>query len=148
MITQMIEELKSERRSSQLGLVTCAHRSLRHSIALVETLSRADKLAYNAQIVEEPHYLRINCSGSYSRARSEQLIALVRREADERRYTRVLVDLQAVGETVPNLDRFHLGEMCAAMLRGLRVAVIDLTEAPDAFVETVAVNRGATMRLN
>ena len=48
---------------------------------------------------------------------------------------------------MPNLDRFHLGELCAELLRGIRVAVIDLTEAPDAFVETVAANRGATRRV-
>ena len=86
-------------------------------------------------------------TGTYNRARSEQAIATVRREADERKYSRILVDYQGVPDNIPNLDRFHLGEMSAQVLRGLRVAVIDLTEAPDAFVETVAVNRGATMRL-
>jgi hypothetical protein len=44
-------------------------------------------------------------------------------------------------------DRFHLGEATAAQLRGLRLAVIDLTEASDSFIETVALNRGATMRI-
>lgn len=102
---------------------------------------------YDTVVVEEPDFLRFVCCGNYSRTRSERLIAQVRLEADERRISRVLVDLQQVHESVPDRDRFHLGEMCADVLRGLRVAVIDLTEAPDAFAETVAVNRGATMRL-
>ena len=103
--------------------------------------------AYDTQVIAEPRYLRFVFFGAYSRARSEQAIAAVRREADERKYTRILVDYQGVPDNIPNLDRFHLGEMSAEVLRGLRVAVVDLTEAPDAFVETVAVNRGATMRL-
>jgi len=91
--------------------------------------------------------LRFTATGSYARSRTEQLIALVRREADQRKFVRVLVDLTEVREAVPNFDRFHLGEATAAQLRGLRLAVIDLTEASDSFIETVALNRGATMRI-
>jgi hypothetical protein len=71
----------------------------------------------------------------------------VRERADEHGRTRVLVDLTAVRQAIPDTDRYLLGEEIARTWRGLIVAAVDPTETPDRFVQHVATNRGANLRL-
>ena len=40
-----------------------------------------------------------------------------------------------------------MGSLAAQELRGVKLAVVDLTEAPDKFAELVAANRGADIRI-
>jgi hypothetical protein len=52
-----------------------------------------------------------------------------------------------VPQPVPDHERFELGSLVAQELRGVKLAVVDLTEAPAKFAELVAANRGAAMRI-
>ncbi|HYL02396.1 MAG TPA: hypothetical protein VEU54_03175 [Steroidobacteraceae bacterium] len=107
----------------------------------------ADEQDYECQFSEEAGILRVVVRGRRDFARSQRLVALIRTTADERGCRRVLLDTSALTEPPPNEYRFALGELLATEWRGLRVAVINPLEAGHGFVETVAVNRGATTRI-
>lgn len=63
---------------------------------------------------------------------------------------KVLVDARALQGEISILERFALGEDVAALTRGrIAIAIVDLPERvwPDRFVETVAANRGALIKV-
>ena len=107
----------------------------------------ADEQDYETRISEEADILRVMLRGKREFGRSRRVVALIRKTAEERGLTRVLLDTSALTESPPNEYRFALGELLATEWRGLRVAVVNPVEAGHGFVETVAVNRGATTRI-
>ncbi|HET7756458.1 MAG TPA: hypothetical protein VI195_10195 [Steroidobacteraceae bacterium] len=107
----------------------------------------ADEQDYQTQISEQGGILRVVVRGKRELGRSRRLVALIRKTAEEHGCRRVLLDTSALSEPPPNDYRFALGELLATEWRGLRVAVINPLEAGHGFVETVAVNRGATTRI-
>lgn len=106
----------------------------------------ADEQDYETQISDDAGFLRILVRGKREFGRTERLVALVRKAAEERGFQRVLLDTRALTDPASNKYRFALGELVAEQWRGLRVAVINPVEARDGFVETVALNRGALTR--
>ncbi|HET7756457.1 MAG TPA: hypothetical protein VI195_10200 [Steroidobacteraceae bacterium] len=106
----------------------------------------ADEQDYETRITEEGGILRFVPRGKLEFGRSERFLTLVRNTARARGCRRVLIDARAFSDPMPNNDRFAIGERVAEEWRGLRVAVVSPVEARDGFIETVAVNRGATAR--
>ena len=102
---------------------------------------------YDTEVRDNARYLHVIARGDYRFEHSQQLISLVRDEARRRQQHLVLVDLVGVPQPIPDHERFELGSLVAQELRGVKVAVVDLTEAPDKFAELVAANRGADMRI-
>lgn len=113
----------------------------------VRGTTMADAEDYESQFSEEAGILRVVVRGRRDFARSRRLVARIRQTADQHGVKRVLLDTSALADPPPNEYRFALGELLASEWRGLRVAVINPLEAGHGFVETVAVNRGATTRI-
>jgi hypothetical protein len=103
--------------------------------------------SYDTEVRENPRYLHVIACGDYRFEHSQNLISFVRDEALKRRQQLVLVDLLGVPQPIPDYERFELGSLAAQELRELKLAVVDLTEAPDKFAELVAANRGANIRI-
>jgi hypothetical protein len=102
---------------------------------------------YDTVVLDNPRYLHVTARGDYRFEHSQQLISFVRDEARRRRQHLALVDLAGVPQPVPDYERFELGSLAAQELRGVKLAVADLTEARDRFAELVAANRGADIRI-
>jgi hypothetical protein len=105
------------------------------------------RLNYRTTFTECAGYLRVVARGEYSYGRSKRLLIRVPRELRSRGLTRVLVDFTAVPEPVPDVERAELGELAAQLYTGIRVAVIDPVEAGDRGIESVALVRGAQMKI-
>jgi len=105
------------------------------------------RLTYRTTLTECAGYLRVVAHGAYSYGRSKRLLIRVPRELRRRGMSRVLVDFTDVPEAVPDLERAELGELAAKLYVGIRVAVIDPVEAGDRGIESVALVRGAQMKI-
>ena len=74
---------------------------------------------------------------------------IIRAACEEREVYRIMVDVVAVAYTeLPTLELFFLGEKVAEVLRDrVKTALIWHGDTRDGFMETVAVNREAAIRI-
>jgi hypothetical protein len=106
-------------------------------------------LNYKLAIESDDAYLRVTAAkGTYGLGRTRRLIYAVRELCDRRQLRRVLIDLSRVTGIPPDIDRFELGERLAQAFGSTHaVAIIGRKESVNRLAETVALNRGAVLRV-
>jgi len=103
---------------------------------------------YAVSVHAERSFLRITARGSYNFHATHRFIEFSRGECDRHRVQRVLVDMRLILGDWPSMDKFYIGEAVAKSTRlDLKIATIVPSEVLDGFGETVAVNRGAHIRV-
>jgi hypothetical protein len=101
---------------------------------------------FEITVTQRAGVVRIAARGAYSRGRLERLIQCVITESETRGIARVLVDVTGVPGSIPTLDRYEVGVAAARAFGERRVAVVERPERNERFFETVARNRGASIR--
>jgi len=94
-------------------------------------------------------YLVMRIAGRYDYWDFIQYPKIIRAACEEREVYRIMVDVVAVTYTeLPTLELFFLGEKVAEVLRDrVKTALIWHGDTRDGFMETVAVNREAAIRI-
>ena len=99
-----------------------------------------------SEFEEFDNYLFVKVRGRWELDEIKALADSVRRHADQKGQTRILVDMLEVKGRAPEMDRFRIGEHVAALFPGqFKLAVSYRGEWINKFAENVAVNRGARM---
>lgn len=92
-------------------------------------------------------YLKIFIAGENPYAEIDEIIATIKRLADENNRTKVLLDTMTVSG-LSEMEKFFAGEQGAKILgHKIKTAVVSPQEKINKFMETVAVNRGARLRV-
>ena len=112
-------------------------------------------LHFDVQTIIEEELIQLVSSGNYSLSKANNLFKLAIDHCLLHQKTKVLIDVSNVTGSIPFLDRFKYAEYLAdyradhAMKKIIRVAVIGQEPIvhKDKFGETVAVNRGANVRV-
>ena len=100
------------------------------------------------EVSEDDGCVRLVVRGQFSRALFTQLLQRVIEETTARRNPRALIDGRDVPLSMSTITRYEIGVQLADSIGGgVRLAVLLLPEAVDGFAETVARNRGATVRV-
>jgi hypothetical protein len=99
------------------------------------------------EIWSEGAYLRLCVRGRYDPPSGLALLSLIPVEAQHFACRHVLVDIRGVIGEGSTLSRFEMGATAARLLPPLRVAIVWRAETTDRFAETVALNRGANLRV-
>ena len=100
------------------------------------------------EVSEDAGCVRLVVRGQFSRALFTQLLQRVIEETTARRNPRALIDGRDVPLSMSTITRYEIGVQLADSIGGgIRLAVLLLPEAVDGFAETVARNRGATVRV-
>jgi hypothetical protein len=94
-------------------------------------------------------YLVMRIAGSYDYWDFIQYPKIIRTECEARGIFRILVDVVAVTYLeLPTLELFFLGEKVAEVLRDrIKIALVWHGGARDNFLQTVAANRAAAIRI-
>lgn len=105
-------------------------------------------MSYLLHFIEEPGFLRISMSGNWTAPNAETALKTIREEAEKRGFTRLLFDGRQLPQSPGEMTRFYSGEFLAKCLPiPYRVAIWRKPEQVDRLMETVAVNRGARVRV-
>ena len=92
--------------------------------------------------------VRLTVGGPYSRAHLTRLLHRIVTETAAHGIPRALVDARSVALNLSTIARYEIGVQIAdAIGRGIRVAMLLVPAVVDRFAETVARNRGATVRV-
>jgi hypothetical protein len=103
------------------------------------------KIQITFEIFDE--YLKIHISGENPYAEIEEIIATIKRLADENNRAKVLVDTMKISG-LSEMEKYFAGEQGAKVLgHKIKTAVVSQPEKINKFMETVAVNRGARLRV-
>jgi hypothetical protein len=100
-------------------------------------------MKFHHRMIEKQDHLLVLVGGKWRGEAGFSLIDLIASECRRLGCERVLIDGNAVYGELPDLDRFIAGERIAAVLRGIRMALVCQPHYVTKFSETVAVNRGA-----
>lgn len=94
-------------------------------------------------------YLVMRIAGKYDYWDFVQYPRIIRTACEESGIYRIMVDVVAVTfSELPTLELFFLGEKVAEVLRDrVKIALIWHGDTRDGFLETVAVNRAAAIRI-
>lgn len=92
-------------------------------------------------VKSDPLHLHIVCAGPYHLTDGMALIQRIREECERSGCDHVLLDLRPIIGSMPNLQRYQLGERAAEELR-CRLGIISRIEDINRFFENVASNRG------
>jgi hypothetical protein len=99
-------------------------------------------------ITEKDGYLRLTLVGQSSRGMLLRALSQVIAETKSRNIWRVLCDASALAAPVGTSEKFEIGvELARAADRRMIMAVFARAELVDYFFETVARNRGASVRV-
>jgi hypothetical protein len=102
---------------------------------------------YQIDVSDGAGFLRIVARGQYSRRRFDELLQRIVSEIQSRGVWRVLVHVTGVPGPIPVLDRYEAGVSAAGALRAqTRIAVVERSDRSERFFETVARNRGLSIR--
>lgn len=101
----------------------------------------------DVEVWSEGPCLRLCVTGPYDPSSALKLLSLIPVEAERVASGHVLVDIRGVIGEGSTLARFEMGATAARLLPPLRVAIVWRVETTDRFAETVAVNRGANLRV-
>jgi hypothetical protein len=99
------------------------------------------------EVWSEGTCLRLCVQGPYDPSSALALLSLIPVEAQRAACRHVLVDIRGVIGEGSTLARFEMGATAARLLPPLRVGIVWREETTDRFAETVAVNRGANLRV-
>jgi hypothetical protein len=103
---------------------------------------------FDSVITEEDGFLRLTLTGPATRGMLLRALAQVIAETQSRRIWRVLCDATAVPAPVGTSEKYEIGaELARAADRRMIMAVVARAELIDYFFETVARNRGASVRV-
>jgi hypothetical protein len=103
------------------------------------------KIQITFEILNE--YLKIFISGENPYAEIDEIITTIKRLADENNRTKVLLDTMNVSG-LSEMEKYFAGEQGAKVLgHKIKIAVVSQPEKINKFMETVAVNRGARLRV-
>lgn len=116
-------------------------------------------MALNVEIQSKKHYLRATVSGAYNLRAAQDAYDQAVKAALAHGHTRVLIDASGMTGTPTQDERYMLGLFVAAEQRLLAAKVPQVTVQvavfghrplvdPDRFAETVAVNRGAKVKVS
>lgn len=101
-------------------------------------------MAIETEFRDADGYLAVESRGEWDQRAIEQSMKKVREEAEDRGYSRVLLDTRGVTRPKGDLYYFLVGEQAAAVWgHTLKVAVVWRQENINYLFENTAVNRGA-----
>jgi hypothetical protein len=103
-------------------------------------------LEYEVKTAKDAGFLRITVSGAFALQPSKDLLDRLAADARHHEADRVLLDFRGVVGRATTLDRYELGAHAAAHVK-VKIAFVGLPEMIDRLPETVAVNRGAKVRV-
>lgn len=94
-------------------------------------------------IAEDPGgFLLFTCSGVYTFEGMKDFIGFARNISREKGYDKAIIDMTGVRGSMPDFDRFKLGELIAdVVLNTEKLAIIQREEEINKFVENIASNR-------
>ena len=93
-------------------------------------------------------YLEITISGNWTLPEMKSAIDEVKFEADKCKQYLLLLKMQEIIPPFTEMTRYYTGEYMAKVLPSpFKIAVIAKKESVNYFAETVAVNRGANMKV-
>jgi hypothetical protein len=102
----------------------------------------------DAAIKQEDGYLRLTLSGRMTRGALLRALAQIIAETKSRKMWRVLCDSSTVPAPLGTSEKFEVGaELARTADRRMILAVVASAELVDYFFETVARNRGASVRV-
>src|ERR1700679_350228 len=103
---------------------------------------------FNSVITEEHGFLRLTLTGPATRGILLRALAQAIAETQSRHIWRVLCDATEVPTPVSTSEKYEIGaEVARAADRRMILAVVARAELIDYFFETVARNRGASVRV-
>jgi hypothetical protein len=103
---------------------------------------------FKSVITEDDGYLRMTLSGPATRSSLLGALAQAIGETKSRRIWRVLCDVTAVPPPMGTSEKYQAGAELARLAdRRMIVAIVARPELVDHFFETVARNRGASVRV-
>jgi len=99
-------------------------------------------------VTNDGAFLRINVRGPATRANLFEVLGRIIAETKSEDIWRVLLDATGVSTAPSTIGRFELGvELARAADRRMSLAVVGRPEMVDHFFETVARNRGGSVRV-
>lgn len=99
-------------------------------------------------VIEEDDFLRLTLNGQATRGILLRVLAQAMAETKARDIWRVLCDASAVPAPIGTSEKFEIGaELARTAHRRMIVAVVARPELVDYFFETVARNRGGSVRV-
>ncbi len=112
----------------------------------------------NLKSEPQKNYLLLKIEGQYLFPEAMEIIELLFKSVEENQALKILIDVRGVAGLIPSLERFHLFETFAFRyfdLKNLgkfpyaRFAILGVYPIidPGKFDETVAVNRGMTLKV-
>lgn len=103
------------------------------------------KIQITFEVFDE--YLKIFISGENPYDEIEEIITTIKKLADENNRTKVFLDTMNVSG-LSEMEKYFAGEQGAKILgHKIKTAVVSAPERINKFMETVAVNRGARLRV-
>ena len=96
---------------------------------------------------QEPSYLFVELSGTWTTDDAKRAIEAIRSEADKRSLKRLLIDCRKFSKPDCEMTRFFTGEHIALIwARPFKSVGVLRPEIYNGFAETVALNRGANVK--
>jgi hypothetical protein len=103
------------------------------------------KIQISFEVFDE--YLKICLSGENPFAEIDEIIATIKRLSDENNRAKILLDTMNVSG-LSEMEKYFVGEQGAKILgHKLKSAIVSQPEKINRFMENVAVNRGARLRV-
>jgi len=111
-------------------------------------------MSISIQTKVKEDYLHVRCKGTYTKGALLELVDQVLDRMEQENLRKALVDITELGGTPPTiLERYEIGEVLAKK-QGNRTIVTKIAAIgkepivdPNRFAETVAVNRGAFLKV-
>ena len=96
---------------------------------------------------QEPSFLFVELSGTWTTDDAKRAIEAIRGEADKRSLKRLLIDCRKFSKPDSEMTRFFTGEHIALIwARPFKSVGVLRPEIYNGFAETVALNRGANVK--
>lgn len=102
------------------------------------------------RIVDQGEYLLVEFSGAFSVAAGKHCIDAMTDASSEQHRPKVLFDCRKISGDMPIIDRFEVAAYAAKTRKVIaKLAMLNRPDVilPDNFVENVAVNRGANVKV-
>ena len=105
-------------------------------------------MTVDVKYIESSNYLSVSCLGRYDFEALKGAIDLISEHSLNLNCPTALIDYSVIDGKLSNADKYNIGEYIARKLSSrTKLAVVDKPENINKFGETVAVNRGAFVRV-
>jgi hypothetical protein len=94
-----------------------------------------------------PDRLDVTVTGRWALGSFRPMLEAIRDACDQHELRHVLVDARAVRDDIAAADRYEAGKLVAAVLPGLKIALVFDPARTTRLAENTAVNRGADMSI-